>query len=256
MAEKCPRATPEVLACIETADHVLSGMARCGINAGKPFPEQLLLDPITLSIVPWSDDERTVTDAAAAAQLRSALLGRWQHPTRAQPSWTFGADGTARFTDGVQDDRFTFGTTSGSRFFASSPGPDGQPLITGTYAAVTDGQTLYVAPLPGGGAGRIDGAGPTVVVAGGIWLLTDLGGTPRCTGFSSIGEPVRSARCVWRADRDRRRLQITYNIGFDRFTGQPATDTAGNLMELAGYLMHENGAYLYRRAGEDAAATP
>jgi hypothetical protein len=260
MAEKCPRATPEVLACIEAADNVLSGMAQCGINAGKPFPEQILLDPITLSGLPWEraasqEGERTVTDAAGAAQLRAALLGRWRSPARAQSSWTFSDDGTAQLSDGVQDERFSFVTTSASRFYGWAPGPDGQRDLAGTYSAVTDGQTLYVAPLPGGGARRIETTGPTVVVAGGIWLFSDLGGTPRCTGFSSIGEPVRSARCAWRTDRDRRRLSLIYNLGFDRVTGQPASDAGGNLMELAGHLMIENGTSLYRRADEGPAAS-
>ena len=261
MAEKCPRATPEVLACIEAADNVLTGMAQCGINAGKPFAEQILLDPITLSGLPWEraasqEEERTVTDAAGAAQLRAALLGRWQHPNLAQHSWTFSADGAARFTDGVQDARFPFGTTSSSQFYESMLGPDGQPVFTSTYSAVTDGQTLYVARLPDGGARRIETAGPTVVVAGGIWLFSDLGGTPRCTGFSHIGEPVRSARCAWRTDPDRRRLSLIYNLGFDRVTGQPASDAGDNFMELAGHLMTEHGSRLYRRADEGAAAPP
>ena len=93
-------------------------------------------------------------------------------------------------------------------------------------------------------------------VAGGIWLFSDLGGTPRCTGFSHIGEPVRSARCAWRTDPDRRRLSLIYNLGFDRVTGQPASDAGDNFMELAGHLMTEHGSRLYRRADEGAAAPP
>ncbi|MBU6163024.1 MAG: hypothetical protein KGO50_18090, partial [Myxococcales bacterium] len=253
MADRCVSASPDVLTCIETADNAFTGLARCGINAGKPFEDRLLLRPVIFD-VPWEQPQAQVTDPVGAQQLRDALVGQWHRDER--DTWTFDANGTARHVDAVVDETFTVVTTSASRLMLTPMGADGQPAGSPAYwSAATDGQTLYVTPLPDNGAVAMSDT-PFVVVASGYWLLWDLSGTPRCTGFYSTGQPVHSARCAWRDDPDRRRLQLVVNLGHDPQTGEPASDAPLNLITLGGQLVPENSFKLFTRVAEGSGDTP
>jgi hypothetical protein len=253
MADRCVSASPDVLTCIETADNAFTGLARCGINAGKPFEERLLLRPVIFD-VPWEQPQAQVTDPVGAQQLRDALVGQWQRDS--SEIWTFQADGTARHVDPVVDERFAVVTTSASRLMLTLLNADGQPAGSPAYwSAATDGQTLYFTPLPDNGAAAMSDT-PFVVVASGYWLLWDLSGTPRCTGFYSTGQPVQSARCEWRDDPDRRRLQLVVNLGHDPQTGEPASDAPLNLITLGGQLVTENRFKLFSRVTEGSGDTP
>ena len=253
MADRCVSATPDVLTCIETADNAFTGLARCGINAGKPFEERLLLRPVIFD-VPWEQPQAQVTDPVGAQQLRDSIVGQWHRDER--ETWTFDANGTARHVDPVVDETFAVVTTSASRLMLTPTGADGQPAGSpGYWSAATDGQTLYLTPLPDNGAVAM-GDTPFVVVASGYWLVWDLSGTPRCTGFYSTGQPVQSARCEWRDDADRRRLQLIVNLGHDPQTGEPASDAFYNFITLGEQLLPEQGFKLFARVTEGSGATP
>jgi hypothetical protein len=254
IGERCALIDAAVLTCVETADHVLSGMARCGMDASIA-PRHSVRLPILTYDGFWQRYGGEVTDPEGAAALRDALIGRWVRQETPTWSWTFTDDGTVEFTDSVQAHEFPFVTTSESRLY--SPGSDEQPGSEGTtYSAVTDGRILHITPLSNDGAHPIVDGAPMIMSGSGIWRIWDVRGTPRCTGFTLRGQPMEAVRCAWADGADRRRLQIRATSGHDLATGEPAVEGGPDFMILADHLVRENATMLYERSGDPGSSTP
>jgi hypothetical protein len=241
---RCATATPELLTCVETAENAFTGLARCGINRGRAFPDVLVFGEGPSHEVRWRADERAVTDAAGAVALRAAMVGSWTQ--RDMGTWTFTAEGVATKTSRLggteRIDRWQFTPTSRARL-ASEP--------LGFWSAVVDGDLLYLNGTSGGTgyaeAHPISQDGRTIAVSFGLWAIEDLHGTPRCTGFSWWGQPVESASCVWEGEGDARRLRIMAGFGHDLLTGEPAPPTPVRLREMAGHLVGNNDRHVFQR---------
>ena len=204
--------------------------------------------------VPWNAPEREVRDAAAADALRAALVGSWDRGGR--ETYVFTADGTVTRTSSpfpAEAGRFT--ATSGSRFFVtSSEGSNGSPP-TDVRSAVVAGDTLYLVWGSDGYVQPIAESGPTLATDRGYWVIQDLRGTPRCTGFNLYGQPVQSARCDWHGEGDERRLRIMATFGNHLWTGESLPEGAVRFREMSGFLVpSDNGFRFFRRAGQSSTA--
>jgi hypothetical protein len=255
--DKCATASPEVLTCIETADNAFTGLARCRLNQGRPFAERLTLRPAVFD-VPWNVAEREVRDAAAAAALRTALIGTWDRDGR--ETWAFTAEGDATRTVAMTSgenlvNTYRFTPTSGTRFFNTMKdgGNGGAPV--GFDSAVVAGDTLFLTVGPDGAAQPIAESGPTLATERGYWLIQDLRTTPKCTGFNLEGQPAQSARCAWEGEGDARRLRITAAFGHRIESGEPAPEVTVRFREMSGQLVPAgNAGRFFRRAGQSGTA--
>lgn len=245
----CATATQETLTCVETADNVFTGIARCGVNRGRAFSDMLIGGETFGFEVRWSAAEREVTDAAGAAALRAAMVGAWSQ--RDMGTWTFTAAGAATKTNRVRGTPETCQFTTTSRAHAVS-----EPLEF--WSAVVDGDRLYLNGTSGGAgyseAQPIVEGGVTIGINGGFWAIQDLHGTPRCTGFSWWGQPVQSARCAWEGQGDARRLLIMASFGHDLRTGEPAPAAPILFREMAGHLVGNNDYHHFQRVRAGGAA--
>jgi hypothetical protein len=253
--DRCATATPEVLTCIETAENAFTGFARCSINQGRPFAERVNVRS-SVRDVPWSVDEREVRDAAAAAALRTALIGSWA--SARGDSMVFTAEGdltekTALTSGETYVHAYRFTPTGGSRLFLKMKdgGNGGEPL--GFSSAVVAGDTLYWSGAYDGAAQPIAEGGPTLATERGHWLIQDLRTTPKCTGFNLVGQPAQSASCAWEGEGDARRLRITAAFGHDISTGEPVPEVTVRFREVSGHLVPV-GTRVFRRAGQGGAA--
>jgi hypothetical protein len=244
----CATATQETLTCVETADNVFTGIARCGVNRGRAFSDMLIGGEASGFAVRWSAGEREVTDAAGAAALRAAMVGAWSQ--REVGTWTFTAAGAATITNRGSGTPDTYQFTTTSRAHAVS-----EPLQF--WSAVVDGDRLYMTPTSDATqseAQPIVEGGVTIGIQGGLWAIQDLHGTPRCTGFSWWGQPVQSARCAWEGQGDARRLLIMASFGHDLRTGEPAPAAPLRFREMAGHLVNNNQFNHFQRVRAGGAA--
>ncbi len=251
--DRCATATPEMLTCVETAENVFTGLARCGINRGRAFPDALIRGETFGFEVRWSAEEREVTDAAGADALRAAMVGSWAQ--RDQGTWTFAADGGAthaqrRLAGAPQfTDTYQLTASSRARIFSDA---------SGRYSAVVEGDLLYWNSTAGGtgysAAQPIEEDGSAVGLQSGFWAIEDVHGTPRCTGFSWWGQPVQAARCAWEGQGDARRLLIMAGFGHDLLSGEPAAPAQVRFREMGGHLVGNNDYHHYRRVVPGGAA--
>ena len=247
--DRCATATPETLTCVETADNVFTGLARCGVNRGRAFSNMLVGGETFGFEVRWSADEREVTDAAGAAALRAAMVGAWSQ--RDMGTWTFTAEGATTHTNRVRGTPDTSQLTTTSRAHARTAAP-------AFWSTVVDGDRLYLNDT-GGGVGYSEAqpiveGGVTIGIYLGFWAIQDLHGTPRCTGFSWWGQPVQSARCAWEGQGDARRLLIMAGFGHDLRTGEPAPAAPVRFREMAGHLVDNNDYHHFQRVRAGGAA--
>lgn len=250
-AARCATTPPEVLSCVESADNAFTGLADCGLNRGRAFADRLSLRPAVFD-VPWNAKEGAVRDPAAAAALSAALVGTWEREGR--ETWSFSADGRATQTvflsgEGPLVQSYLVTTTSGSRFFTTSPVGDNGGAPLGYRSAVLAGDTLYLQVGPDGMAQPIAASGPVIATERGYWLIHDIRGAPKCTGFNVFGQPAETVRCAWEGTGDARRLRIVAGFGHHLETGEPLPEATLHLREMSGYLVPaDSGLRFYQRA--------
>ncbi len=256
-SEKCTSASPEVLSCMETAENAFTGLARCGLNAGRPFTDRLITRPLVYD-APSSVEEDQVTDPAEADALRAALIGAWDRAGRETWVFTAGGGGTKsvpRPGDTPVVNAYRFTTTSRSRFFTTRTEEGYNSASPEFWSAVVEGDSLYLSLSPDGMAQRIEERGPMVMTERGFWLIQDIRATPRCTGFTLAGQPVQSARCAWEGEGDARRLWLTAAFGHGLDSGEPVGETSFVFREMAGLLVPADISFrFFRRVAQGGAA--
>ncbi len=214
-SEVCTTLPAEALGCLETADHVVAAIGRCGVHEGrKGFADRVFLPMLASEFVPWHSHSKSAGPASAevTARVGAALVGVWQR----KDSWatkvlTVAKDGSVRY----DETRTTPGaktTTQLGKLDVRGPFRAEVLLDSKTrfaWATFVHQGKLFTSNQTATGAYPIAASGETRLGSNGQFLLIDKlrSDAPACRMWGPRFDPML-VRCAWVKDGEQRLLEV------------------------------------------------
>ena len=251
---RCQTLDPALQACVWGSSNVLTGIATCGVNSDREFPERL--PPPTLSFYARARDHHPPLSQPQVQQLLQRIAGTWQREGGSE-RWTFDANGTGTIARprGTETQVTPYQLTFEQPYSVRRTNVENNRGQTGPL--FWDGDDAFFASLNTAfSAYPFDASAANVIDAESEWLLVSMrDDTPMCRAIGPFGEEIEDVVCAFDGEG---MFEATYTTPGDIRGGGPGVERQRRYRVVGDHLVHQHMTrYVRAEASEGSgAATP